>query len=269
MGNGNENRAISSVQNPLVKRLKKLRRPKARQEQNLCLLEGTNLLEAACETNSPIAVVCCTIAWRSRYVILWEKLSQRADRVEIVTPEVLKAIATTVNPDGIIAAIPRQRVRPISPKNLTLGVFLEHLQDPGNLGTIVRTAVAAGAEGLWLSADSVESDNPKTLRASTGAWFRLPIEVSENILQTLQEYRDRGLQIVATTPRSSLTYWEVDWQQPSLILLGNEGSGLSPEAIALSDRQVSIPLSAGVESLNVSVAAALLLYEAQRQRRMG
>ncbi|MBP0018456.1 MAG: RNA methyltransferase [Cyanobacteria bacterium SBLK] len=257
---------ITSVQNPLVKQLKKLRSLKARREQNLCLLEGTNLLEAACETNSPIAIVCCTLTWQARYFRLWEEVFQRAQRTEIVTPEVLEAIATTVSPDGIVAAIPRQRLHSIVPKNLTLGLFLERLQDPGNLGTIVRTSVAAGAEGLWLSADSVEADNPKTLRASTGAWFRLPIEVSADLAQTLSAHRDRGLQIVATAPRSPLTYWEVDWQKPSLILLGNERAGLSEEAIATADLQVSIPLCGGVESLNVSVAAALLLYEARRQR---
>ncbi|MGK7928910.1 MAG: TrmH family RNA methyltransferase [Spirulina sp.] len=257
---------ITSVQNPLVKKLKKLRYPKARREQNLCLLEGTNLLEAACETNSPIAIACCTLTWQSRYFSLWEEVSQRAQRMEIVTPEVLDAIATTVNPDGVVAAIPRQRVHPLPAKNLTLGLLVERLQDPGNLGTIVRTAVAAGAEGLWLSADSVEADNPKTLRASTGAWFRLPIEVSENLAQTIAAHRDRGLQIVATAPRSPLTYWDIDWRKPSLILLGNESAGLSADAIALADVRVSIPLSVGVESLNVAVAAALLLYEARRQR---
>ena len=257
---------IASLQNPLVKKLKKLRSLKARREQNLCLLEGTNLLEAACETKSPIAIACCTLTWQSRHPHLWEKIARRSPRTEIVTPKVIEAIATTVNPDGIIAAIPRQRLHSTLPKHLTLGLFLERLQDPGNLGTIVRTAVAAGAEGLWLSADSVEADNPKTLRASTGAWFRLPIEISADLTQTLANHRDRGLQVIAATPRAHFTYWDVDWRQPSLILLGNESAGLSSEAIATADLQVSIPLSVGVESLNAATAAALLLYEARRQR---
>ncbi|MEM9542178.1 MAG: RNA methyltransferase [Cyanobacteria bacterium P01_E01_bin.42] len=257
---------ITSLQNPLVKQLKKLRSLKARREQNLCLLEGTNLLEAACETRSPISIVCCTLSWQARYFRLWEEVSQQAQRAEIVTPEVLGAIATTMSPDGIVAAIPRQRLYTTVPKNLTLGVFLEHLQDPGNLGTIVRTSVAAGAEGLWLSVDSVEADNPKTLRASTGAWFRLPIEVSADVGQTLNAHRARGLQIVAAVPRAPLTYWEISWRKPSLILLGNESAGLSEAAISTANVQVSIPLAVGVESLNVSVAAALLLYEARRQR---
>ena len=146
-----------------------------------------------------------------------------------------------------------------------LVLALETVQDPGNLGTIIRTAAAAGASGLWLSEDSVDLDNPKVLRASAGQWFRLKMAVSEDLKATVQQSQQAGMQVVATLPSATLTYWEVDWRKPSLILLGNEGAGLSADLAAMADQQVKIPLSPGVESLNVAIAAALMLYEAQRQ----
>ena len=258
---------LTSLQNPLVKQLRKLHSSKERREQQLFLLEGTHLLEEACAVDYPLVTVCCTPEWHSRHEQLWQQACQRAERVEVVSPEVLKAIATTVQPDGVVATAKRGYSHQVPFTGL--GLALETVQDPGNLGTIIRTAAAAGASGLWLSADSVELDNPKVLRASAGQWFRLPMAVSPDLKTTVLECQQAGMQVVATLPSVSLTYWEVNWQRPTLILLGNEGSGLSAELAARSDLQVKIPLSPGVESLNVAIAAALMLYEAQRQKNVG
>jgi TrmH family RNA methyltransferase len=182
-----------------------------------------------------------------------------------VSEAILAAIATTVTPDGVVAIAPRQLPR--SPAStLSLGLMLETLQDPGNLGTIIRTAAAAGVEGLWLTADSVDVDHPKVLRASAGQWFRLPIGITAEPLAHIQACRASGMQIVATLPDASNRYWDVDLVVPTLFLLGNEGAGLSPSWVEQADVVVQIPLAAGVESLNVAIATALLVYEAQRQR---
>lgn len=257
---------LTSLQNPLVKQIRKLHSRKYRREEELFLLEGTHLLQEACVVNYPLETVCCTLQWQAANAQLWEEVCQRCDRAEIVSPEVLKAIATTVQPDGVVATAPQKPSQrpPVSFSGFALA--LETLQDPGNLGTIIRTATAADAEGLWLSADSVDLENPKVLRASAGQWFRLPMAVSPDLSTVVQECKTTGIQVIATTPQASLNYWEVDWQSPSLILLGNEGAGLSKELLALADVQVTIPLSRGVESLNVAIAAALILYEAKRQR---
>ncbi|MBW4577316.1 MAG: RNA methyltransferase [Aphanothece sp. CMT-3BRIN-NPC111] len=257
---------LTSLQNSLVKQIRKLHSPKERREQQLFLLEGTHLLEEVCAIDYPLVTVCCTPQWQEDNPQLWEDASKRSQRTELVSAEVLKAIATTVNPDGVVATAPR-RITHLPPVALTgIGLALETLQDPGNLGTIIRTAAAAGAEGMWLSADSVDLDNPKVLRASAGQWFRLPMAVSSNLKAVVREFRDAGIQVVATTPQAQITYWEVDLRRPTLIVLGNEGAGLSAELASLADAQVRIPLSPGVESLNVAIAAALILYEAQRQR---
>ncbi|OUL36814.1 rRNA methyltransferase [Nostoc sp. T09] len=255
---------LTSLQNSLVKQIRKLHSTKERHKQHLFLLEGTHLLEEACAVNYPLVAVCCTPEWQSAHPALWEEACSRCDRAEIVSEEVLEAIATTVQPDGVVATAKRSdRQTQLPVTGIVLAV--ETLQDPGNLGTIIRTAAAAGASGLWLSGDSVDLDNPKVLRASAGQWFRLAMAVTEDLKTTIQQSQQAGMQVVATLPSATLTYWEVDWRKPSLILLGNEGAGLSAEIAAMADRQVKIPLSPGVESLNVAIAAALMLYEAQRQ----
>lgn len=258
---------ITSLQNPLVKQMRKLHSSKGRREQNLFLLEGTHLLETACENDCSLATVCYTQQWQERNSQLLEMAYKQAKRTEIVSEEVLGAIATTVHPDGVVATAVRSIDKPIKLTHLHLGLVLERLQDPGNLGTIIRTAVAAGVDGLWLSDDSVDLDNPKVLRSSAGAWFRLPIAVSSNLTKVVREYRSQGVQIIATLPKADKLYWDIDFTRPTLILLGNEGAGLTEELISLSNLQVKIPLNAGVESLNVAIASALLLYEAQRQNR--
>jgi len=256
---------LTSLRNPLVKQVQKLHRQKGRKEQNLCLLEGTNLLETVSREGYALEVVCCTPAWQEKYPQLWQQAAPLARRVEVVAPEVLARMATTINPDGVIAVISRSALAKTPTSPVKLGIALERLQDPGNLGTIIRTAVATDVGGLWLTPDSVETDNPKVLRASAGAWFHLPMSVSP-LEPIIQDFQNRGGVTIATLPQASRTYWEIDFSRPSLILLGNEGAGLSPELAALANDTVSIPVAEPVESLNVGIAAALLLYEAFRQR---
>lgn len=255
---------LTSLQNPLVKSFRKLHSAKQRRQQEVFLLEGTHLLEEAIAINYPLETVLCTPEWQSLHEKLWEAICQQATRVEIVSPEVLVAIATTVQPDGVVATA-RRNQKQVLPYT-GIGLALETLQDPGNLGTIIRTAAAAGASGLWMSDDTVDLDNPKVLRASAGQWFRLPMAVSADLTATVGECQQAGMQVVATLPTAELSYWQIDWRCPSLILLGNEGAGLSDRLAAMADLQVRIPLSSGVESLNVAIAAGLLLYEAKRQR---
>lgn len=255
---------LTSSQNPLVKQMRKLHRAKDRREQDLFLLEGTHLIEAACLADRALVTVCHTSDWQLRYPELCQQIEQRAQRLEVVSPDVLRAIATTVEPDGIIATVERSSTA--APVFHQLGLVLETIQDPGNLGTIIRTAAAVGADGLLLSGDSVDLDHPKVLRASAGQWFRLPMATSPDLSSEISRYRQQGFQVVATLPNADQNYWDIDFCKPTLLLLGNEGAGLSADLTALADYRVQIPLAAGVESLNVAIAAALLLYEAKRQQ---
>ena len=125
--------------------------------------------------------------------------------------------------------------------------------------------VATGVDGLWLSSDSVDIHNPKVLRASVGEWFRVPMTTNQDLTQLIAQHQQQGIQVIATNSQANKSYWEIDFTCPSLILLGNEGAGLSPKLITMADQQVKIPLANGVESLNLAVATALILYEARRQ----
>jgi TrmH family RNA methyltransferase len=260
---------ITSLQNPLVKQIRKLHQAKERHRQGVFLLEGTHVVQAACEYGYSLQTVCYTPEWQTRYPQLWEALSPQTMVARLVSETVLKSMATTVNPDGVMATAlrPDEIIGTVThlPEPMSLGVVLERVQDPGNLGTIIRTTAAAGGEGLWLSADSVDLDHPKVLRASAGQWFQLSMGVLESMTLALNGVT--GTQIVATTPTAEVDYWDLELRQPTLFLVGNEGAGLSPELLALAHHRVKIPLAPGVESLNVAIATALLLYEAQRQRR--
>ncbi|WP_338441885.1 RNA methyltransferase [Synechococcus elongatus IITB4] len=256
---------LTSRQNPLAKQIRQLHQAKGRRQQQAFLLEGTHLLQEAIATNWPLLQVCATPEWQDQHPQLWQQATQAAPG-QTVSDDLLAYLCTTVSPDGVVAIAARQPLRqPDSRASLLIAV--ETLQDPGNLGTIIRTAAAAGAEGLWLSADCVDPDHPKVLRASAGQWFRLPMAIAPDLGQTLRSLQQQGHQIVATLPRTETTLWQANFRQPTVLLLGNEGAGLSANLAAIADTAVTIPQAVGVESLNVAIAAALLLYEARRQRQ--
>jgi TrmH family RNA methyltransferase len=256
---------LTSLQNPLVKSIRKLHQARARRSQGQFLLEGTHLIQEALATNYPLQVVCYTPAWEQAHGDLALALGQRAERVEPVSEAVLDGMATTQHPDGVVAVAPLIQRVPDSTIH-SVGLVVETLQDPGNLGTLVRTAVAAGVDGLWLSADSVAPDHPKVLRASAGQWFRLPLAVVDDLSPLLTGWHQAGVQLVATSPHAEVDYWAVDFTRPTVILLGNEGAGLSEPLQHQATVQVRIPMAAAVESLNAAISAALLLYESRRQR---
>lgn len=256
---------LTSTQNPLVKRLRQLGlSTKERRSQQLFLIEGTHAIHEAIETDYPLSIFCCTESWAMSHEVLCGRVRSVVDRIEIVSEEVLKSIATTVNPDGAIAVAPIECSN--DPQISTLGLALESIQDPGNLGAIIRSTAAVGADGLLVSHDSVDLTHPKIIRATAGQWFRVPIQTSKDLAGEIGKLQQQGIRAVATLADAQTTYWDYDFTQPSLILLGNEGNGLSQQLIQLADAAVKIPLSPEVESLNVSIAAALLLYEAKRQR---
>lgn len=256
---------LTSLKNPLIKHIRKLHSSKHRNAQSRFLLEGTNLVEAAWEVQYPLDIVCYTPHWQATHPQLEERLQQWAQRIELVSDEVLNGISTTKTPDGVIGIAPRILLQPPDLANLQFGLLLEQLQDPGNMGTIIRTATATAVEGIWASDNTVAFDHPKVLRASVGAWFRLPMAIASDLSALIHQFPG---QVVATLPTAEKTYWEVDFQQPTLIVMGNEGAGVSPELASLADHNVNIPVAGGIESLNVAIATSLILYEAKRQLTM-
>jgi RNA methyltransferase, TrmH family len=256
---------LTSLQNSLVKQIRKLHQTKQRHLQQQFLIEGTHLLQEAWASAWPLDLVCHTEAWLAKQPTTTLRQLEQVPRVELVSPEVLAAMATTVHPDGVLAIA--QYCPRAQPPLKSLGVVLETIQDPGNLGTILRTAAAVATDAVCLSPDCVDPFSPKVLRASAGMGLHLPVVIWPDLVTQLQTYRQQGWQLLATVPQAEQTYWQADLQRPSLILLGNEGAGLSAAVLELAPTQIRIPLAAGVESLNVAVASALILYEACRQRQ--
>ncbi|MBJ7899998.1 MAG: RNA methyltransferase [Cyanobacteria bacterium RI_101] len=259
------NAVLTSRQNPLIKRLRKLQQSKGRREQGCLLLEGTHLLEAALAHLDRLEWVGATDAWQQKYPQLWRRaLNQSQDSAE-VSPEVLAALTTTPSPDGVAAVIADSTPNLTPPPTPSLALLLDRLQDPGNLGTILRVGAAAGLPGLWLTPDCVDLGNPKVLRASAGAWFQTPRQILNDPISWVQSLSAQGYQIIAAAPRAPKLYWDLDFSRPTLLLLGSEGQGLRPELAALANEAAAIPQAPGVESLNAAVSAALILYEARRQ----
>ena len=268
---------ITSRRNPLVKRLRELHAAKGRREQGLVLLEGTHLVQEVIRlqlmpSDLLTSDLLATEDWLGSHGDLVAALSP-AVTIQPVGQEVLEAVATTAHPDGVVLTLAVAALQ-APPDGQAFVLVLDGLQDPGNLGTLMRTALAAGVDGLWL-AEGADPFQPKVLRASAGAALALPMERMDRsaLVQRLITAAARGLQLVAAVPPQAdldgeqpLPYWQLDWTKPTALLLGQEGAGLAPELQALASHRITIPHSAAVESLNVAVSAAPLLLERLRQQ---
>jgi TrmH family RNA methyltransferase len=262
---------ITSRRNPLVARLRALHQPRGRREQDRLLLEGTHLLQEVLRLGLTPDLLLATPDWLERHPALLAACPAAMRRVTVAEP-VLEAVATTDHPDGVVLTLPPPPLP--APGRARFVLVLDRLQDPGNLGTLLRTALAAGIEEVWL-AGGADPFQPKVLRASAGAALALPCRRHPDrdaLVEGLTQAREAGLQLVATVVPDQaghgevLPYWELDWCRPTALLLGNEGAGLDPALQALASERVTIPHDRRVESLNVAVAAAPLLLERWRQR---
>lgn len=260
---------ITSRRNPLVARLRALHQPRGRREQGLLLLEGTHLLQEVLRLGFSPERVVATPDWIERHRPL---LNAGSLVVQPVAEEVLAAMATTEHPDGVVLTLAAAALnRPGSEAGFVLA--LDQLQDPGNLGTLLRTALAAGVEEVWLGGGA-DPWQPKVLRASAGAALALPLRREADrhgLMALLERAAASGHQLVATLVEGSgaetIPYWQLDWTRPTVLLLGNEGAGLHADLADLASHRVTIPHSSAVESLNVAVAAGPLLLERWRQQQ--
>lgn len=188
---------------------------------------------------------------------------------EVVTDSIFKKISDTVTPQGIVSVIKMQKytLDDITGGNNPLIVMLENLQDPGNLGTVIRTAEGAGVDGIVLSRDCVDIYNPKVTRSTMGSIFRQKFVIAEDLCETMEMLKKRNIGVYAAALKSdSMTYDSADLSKPCAVLIGNEGNGLKEETIKCASETIFIPMEGQLESLNASVAAAILMYEAKRQR---
>lgn len=254
---------ISSVQNPKVKYIRRLQAEKRfRRREAAFVVEGTRWLTELVDLAHPLQSVLYTNEWLNSANHA-DILQQIQAFVQVVSDEVMAAISDTETPAGVLAV---GRISPMSlPSPPTLLLILDRVSTPGNLGTMLRSAAAAGADGVLLTPGCVDTYNPKVLRGSMGAHLRLPIhELSWSEIEEIT----RGMAVWVTAVTQATDYTTINWTQPSAIIIGNEARGVGDEAERVANGRLTIPMHNDTESLNAATAAAVTLFEAARQRRL-
>jgi len=280
---------ITSIRSPRVKAARLLARRSARQRARLFLAEGPQAVrEALSWPGGPgsreaagaglVSELFVTAAARSRYGELVTQAARRGAAVHAVSGEVMAELAQTVTPQGLLAVcrfvdVPLEHLTAAAPR---LVVLLANVRDPGNAGTVLRTADAAGADGVVFSDASVDPYNSKCVRASAGSLFHLPVVAGSPLRQAAAALRRAGLRILAADGSAGRELGDLDDLEPgrglagpTAWLFGNEAWGLPAELLALADEAVAVPIYGRAESLNLAAAAAVCLYASARAHRGG
>lgn len=255
---------ITSRQHSIVKEFRDL----ARGAGPLMLLDGWHLLSEAAQARVVVEKIAfCGPPTRDEQKIL-DRLQRDGATVVEVSGTVLNALSPVNAPTGVVASArtPVTSAAAVVSPAPALVLAATGLQDPGNAGAIIRSAAAAGATGVVLDELSADPWGWKALRSSMGSAFHVPVVRSRALAGLIADWRRNTIRIVATVPRGGTSMYDVDFTPSTAVLLGGEGSGLPEEFLAAADERVTIPMHGAIESLNAAVAAALLLYEAQRQR---
>ncbi|MFD0696070.1 TrmH family RNA methyltransferase [Paenibacillus sp. GCM10027628] len=254
-----------SVQNNRVKEWAQLLERRGRDKQGKYMIEGYHLIEEALRAGAPVE----TIVFSLEKGMPDGLVPLSGDRMEWVgvSQAVLEKCSDTQTPQGVFAIVAKQGLGAdeLLSDAYDLAVVLDGVQDPGNLGTIIRSADAVGASAVVIGRGTVDLYNPKTIRSTMGSMYHLPI-VEADLLELLPRARERGVRLVTTSLQAQRSCYDTDLRQPTWLILGNEAKGVSPEVAAQSDVQVIIPMQGKAESLNVAMAATVLLFEASRQR---
>lgn len=260
---------ITSRANPKVKQVIQWQtKAKERKCAGIFLVEGFKMYEEAPEEAIREVYVSESIVEKAQaQPAVWDKL--RRTGYEAVTEEIFCRMSDTQAPQGILCVVrrPEYRLDQMLQAQAPLLVVLENLQDPGNLGTIIRTGEGAGITGVIMNRGTVDVYNPKTIRATMGSVYRVPFVYEDDLQETIKRLRDSGIRSYAAHLAGEKKYDELSYREGTAFLIGNEGNGLSEGLSGLADGFLKIPMQGQVESLNASVAAALLMYEASRQRR--
>lgn len=258
---------ISSVQNPRVKSWAQLLEKKHRDKQGKFLIEGVHLVQEALTSGAPLE--CIVYAMEEGLPAEIERLASAHLDVEWigVTDAIIAKCTDTETPQPIFAVVHKLQtdIQAILQNKEALVVVVDGVQDPGNLGTIIRSCDAVHADGVVIGKGSVDLYNPKTIRSTMGSIFHLPI-VEADLTDLLPQAKAKGARIVSTSLQAEHHCYAYDFRQSTWLLVGNEGRGVSAAAEALVDEAIIIPMPGRAESLNVAMATTVLLYEALRQK---
>ena len=281
---GMERRVITSLTNDTVKYIEKLKKKTSfRREEGCFVVEGIRMIREVPE-NRRILLFLTEDASRQ-----YPELAFWCERTELVSPQVLQKLSDTETPQGMLAVVsmsdrvpaaepardaePTGTAEPARDAEPTrtagpLYLVLDGLQDPGNVGTLIRTAEAVGATEVLMSRNTADPYSPKVVRSTMGTIFRVSVRITEDLPSAIEELKKKGV-VIFGTHLSGTDFYEADLTGPAAFLIGNEGNGLSEAVAATADRLLKIPMEGKVESLNAAVSGSVVAYEAYRQRVRG
>jgi len=258
---------ITSISNAQVKQVcAYVQKSRERRKDGVFVVEGRKMFEEA--PARWIYKTYATPAFCDKHAkdAIGKKLQEVG--FETVSDEVLAKMSDTKTPQGVLCLVktPNYSLSDLLQQTNSNFVILEDLQDPGNLGTIIRTGEGAGIAGVVMSRDTVDIFNPKTIRATMGSIYRVPFVYADDISEAIRAFQKKGVSVYAAHLKGMDNYDAFDYTKGSAFLIGNEGNGLKETTAALADKYVRIPMAGKVESLNAAIATSLFMYEAARQR---
>lgn len=257
---------ITSSQNSIIKHVKSLHEKSKRDKLNQFFIEGYRIVKDALENNADIEFIVVSDEYKSNDIDKWVNDLINI-KVYYVSKELFKEICDTENPQGIIAVINKKIIHTndiLNFENAFL-VILDNVQDPGNMGTIIRTADAAGASGIIVSKGCVDIYNPKVLRSTMGSIFHLPIIKVDELNNIIDELKQNDFEIFAAHLGGKNNHFDVDMKKKCGIVIGNEANGISDE-VANKCTLIKIPMPGKAESLNAAISAGIIIYEYVRQK---
>jgi TrmH family RNA methyltransferase len=246
-----------------------VRRRSLRQVERTFVAEGSKVVSVALDAGAPVEALYCApeASADDRASAVVDRALEAGVRVYELSPGVMERIADTVTPQPVLAVVGFVDVELSALAEASLLVVCVDLRDPGNAGTVLRSAEASGVDGVIFSDGSVDVYNAKTVRASAGALFQVPVAIGGDVAQVLERLGGWGMHRLAAMAHKGRDYTEIDLTAPAALVLGNEAAGVPEGLDAVIDERVSIPMSGQSNSLNVGMAAAVLCFEAARQRR--
>ena len=259
---------ISSISNQQVKEITKLQKqPKYRKASSLFIAEGFKMLKEAAENG------CLVKTYISEFVL--EKKHESLEWLckefpyETVSDQVFRQLSGTVTTQGILGIVkqPSYSITDILDDKKHIWLLLDDIRDPGNLGTIMRTAEGAGMSAVIMGKGTADLFNPKTVRSTMGAIFRMPFIYVDDITEIIKQIKDNGYSVYGTAMKGSITYDMADYTKGAGIVIGNEANGIQDSVLECITGSINIPMDGKLESLNAAVAAAVVMYEAARQVR--
>ena len=264
---------ITSTSNPKIKNLMQLQKKgKARREQQCFVVEGIKMVLEAPEDRLKEIYMSESFSGYSEYrEAVLKKAKAAGAYAEIVSDKVFRDTSDTMTPQGVMAVVASELwdwKTLVSKKTgqAKLFLILESLQDPGNLGTVIRTGEGAGIDGIILNRTTVDPYMPKVIRSTMGSAYRVPVAAADDLTEVVSEMRRQGIGVYAAHLQGSEDYCRKDYTKATCFMIGNEASGLTDRLTEMASGYIRIPMAGQVESLNAGIAAALLMYEAKRQR---